>query len=84
MRAKGLGAQVVCVETHPFAALQAVYDGFRVMPMAEAAKIGDFFITVCIYLFFLSPQSLGVVIYRYIFAEFLNLCDRWTLPTSGA
>lgn len=45
MRAKGLGAQVVVTETHPFAALQAAYDGFRVMPMEEAAKIGDMFIT---------------------------------------
>eukprot|EP00039_Didymoeca_costata_P020600 m.341856 g.341856 ORF g.341856 m.341856 type:complete len:435 (+) comp20607_c0_seq1:63-1367(+) len=45
MRAKGLGAQVVVVEVHPFQALQAVYDGFRVMPMAEAAEIGDMFLT---------------------------------------
>jgi len=45
LRAKGLGAQVVVCETHPFAALQAVYDGFRVLPMAEAAKVGDMFCT---------------------------------------
>lgn len=45
LRAKGLGATVVVTEVDPFAALTAVYDGFRVMPIAEAAKIGDFFVT---------------------------------------
>lgn len=45
-RAKGLGAQVVVTEIDPFAALQATMDGFRVMPMVEAATIGDLFITV--------------------------------------
>lgn len=43
LRAKGLGARVVVTEVHPFAALQAVYDGFVVLPMAEAAKQGDLF-----------------------------------------
>ncbi len=46
MRAKGLGANVVVVEIDPLAGLEAVMDGFRVMPIAEAAKIGDFFCTV--------------------------------------
>ncbi len=46
MRAKGLGANVVVTEVNHFSALQAVLDGFRVMPMAEAAKIGDIFMTV--------------------------------------
>lgn len=45
LRAKGLGAKVVVTEVDPFAALCAVYDGFTVMPIAEAAKVGDFFIT---------------------------------------
>ncbi len=45
-RAKGLGAQVVVTEIDPFAALQATMDGYRVMPMVEAATIGDLFITV--------------------------------------
>lgn len=45
LRAKGLGARVVVTETHPFAALQAVYDGFQVVPMAEAAALGDLFIS---------------------------------------
>jgi adenosylhomocysteinase len=46
MRAKGLGSDVIITEVNPTRALEAVMDGFRVMPMAEAAKIGDVFITV--------------------------------------
>ncbi len=46
MRAKGLGADVIVTEVSPVRALEAVMDGFRVMPMAEAAKIGDIFVTV--------------------------------------
>ena len=46
MRAKGLGAKVVVTEIDPIKAIEAVMDGFDVMPMNEAAKIGDFFITV--------------------------------------
>ena len=46
MRAKGLGADVIVTEINPTKAIEAVMDGFRVMPMAEAAKIGDIFITV--------------------------------------
>ena len=45
-RARGLGAQVVVTEVKPLAALEAVMDGFRVMPMEEAAPIGDVFISV--------------------------------------
>jgi adenosylhomocysteinase len=46
MRAKGLGARVIVTEIDPVKAIEAVMDGFDVMPMNEAAKIGDFFITV--------------------------------------
>ena len=46
MRAKGLGSDVIITEIEPTRALEAVMDGFRVMPMADAAKIGDVFITV--------------------------------------
>ena len=46
MRAKGLGARVVVTEIDPIKAIEAVMDGFDVMPMQEAAKVGDFFITV--------------------------------------
>jgi len=46
MRAKGLGSDVIITEINPTKALEAVMDGFRVMPLTEAAKIGDVFITV--------------------------------------
>jgi adenosylhomocysteinase len=46
MRARGLGANVVITEINPVKAVEAVMDGFRVMPMAEASAIGDVFITV--------------------------------------
>ena len=46
MRAKGLGAQVIVTEIDPIKAIEAYMDGFTVMPMNEAARIGDFFITV--------------------------------------
>ncbi|MDL1971469.1 MAG: adenosylhomocysteinase [Candidatus Desulfofervidaceae bacterium] len=46
MRAEGMGANVVITEVDPLRALEAVMDGYRVMPMLEAAKIGDFFVTV--------------------------------------
>src|SRR6201993_396495 len=46
MRAKGLGADVIITEIDPVKGIEAVMDGFRVMPMADAAKEGDIFITV--------------------------------------
>ncbi|MDY0124896.1 MAG: adenosylhomocysteinase [Anaerolineaceae bacterium] len=46
MRARGMGANVIVTEVDPMVALEAVMDGFRVMPMVEAAPIGDIFITV--------------------------------------
>ncbi|MEV2909640.1 adenosylhomocysteinase [Paenibacillus larvae] len=46
MRAKGLGAQVVVTEVDAIKAVEAYMDGFTVLPMKEAAKIGDYFITV--------------------------------------
>lgn len=46
MRAKGLGAHVVVTEIDPTKAIEAALDGFQVMPIAEAAKIGDFFCTL--------------------------------------
>ncbi|MFQ6014451.1 MAG: adenosylhomocysteinase [Anaerolineae bacterium] len=45
MRARGMGANVVVTEVDPLRALEAVMDGFRVMPMLEAARIGDIFVT---------------------------------------
>jgi adenosylhomocysteinase len=46
MRARGMGSNVIVTEVDPLPALEAVMDGFRVMPMDEAAKIGDIFVTV--------------------------------------
>jgi len=46
MRAQGMGANVVITEVDPLTALEAVMDGFRVLPMAEAAPLGDFFCTL--------------------------------------
>ena len=46
LHAKGLGAKVIVTETDPVRALEAVMDGYEVMPMREAAKIGDMFVTV--------------------------------------
>jgi len=45
-RARGMGAQVVVTEVAPLPALEATMEGYRVMPMAEAARIGDIFVTV--------------------------------------
>ena len=46
MRAAGMGAHVIVTEVDPMKALEAVMDGYRVMPMSEAAPIGDFFVTL--------------------------------------
>ena len=46
MRAKGLGAKVIVTEIDPIKAIEAIMDGFEVMPMLKAAKYGDFFVTV--------------------------------------
>jgi len=46
MRAKGMGANVIVTEIDPFKALDATMDGFTILPMDEAAKIGDIFVTV--------------------------------------
>ncbi len=46
MRAKGMGASVIVTEVNPVSALEAVMDGFSVMPIKKAAKIGDIFVTV--------------------------------------
>src|SRR5438132_7827095 len=45
-RAKGMGAHVIVTEVEPLRALEAVMDGFQVMPLAKAAEVGDIFVTV--------------------------------------
>ncbi len=46
LRARGMGARVVVVEVDPIKALEAVMEGYQVLPMAEAAEVGDLFVTV--------------------------------------
>ena len=46
MRAKGMGARVIVTEVDPIKGIEAVFDGFETLPMAEAAKKGDIFVTV--------------------------------------
>ncbi len=46
MRARGMGSNVIVTEVNPLPALEALMDGYRVMPMDEAARIGDIFVTV--------------------------------------
>ncbi len=58
MRAKGMGANVIVTEVDHFRALQAALDGFRVMPMDDASKIGDIFVTV--------TGNMGVILLSHV------------------
>jgi adenosylhomocysteinase len=55
-RARGMGANVIITEIDPIRALEAAMDGYRVMPMAEAAKIGDLFCTLTGDMHVLRPE----------------------------
>ena len=46
MRARGMGAQVIVTEVNPIRAIEAVMDGYQVMPLLKAARIGDIFVTI--------------------------------------
>ncbi|MFM1842406.1 MAG: Adenosylhomocysteinase [Cyanobacteriota bacterium] len=61
MRAKGMGADVIVTEISPVPAIEAAMDGFRVMPMAEAAKQGDIFITVTGNKHVIRPEHFAVM-----------------------
>ena len=61
MRAKGMGADVIVTEISPVPAIEAAMDGFRVMPMAEAAKEGDIFITVTGNKHVIRPEHFAVM-----------------------
>ena len=61
MRAKGMGANVIITEIDPFKALDATMDGFRIMPMSEAAKIGDIFVTVTGCKDVITPEHFAVM-----------------------
>ncbi len=71
MRAKGEGAKIIVCEVDPVKALEALMDGFYVMPMSEAAKIGDIFVTV--------TGDKNVIDKRH----FLKLKDKAILANSG-
>jgi adenosylhomocysteinase len=60
-RARGMGGQVIVTEVDPLPALEAVMDGFRVMPMADAAKLGDIFVTLTGDLNVLDRQHMEVM-----------------------
>ncbi len=61
MRARGMGANVIVTEVAPLPALEAVMDGFRVMPMEEAAKIGDIFCTLAGDINVIDRQHFGLM-----------------------
>lgn len=61
MRCKGMGANVIVAEVDPIRALEAAMDGYRVMPMQEAAKIGDVFCTLTGDLHVIRPEHMAVM-----------------------
>ena len=61
MRARGMGANVIVTEVDPFRSLEAVMDGFSVMPMKEAAKKGDVFVTLTGDINVIRPEHLAVM-----------------------
>ena len=61
MRCKGMGANVIITEVDPIRALEAAMDGYRVMPMAEAARIGDLFCTLTGDIHVLRPEHFAVM-----------------------
>jgi adenosylhomocysteinase len=71
MRAQGMGANVIVTEVNPLRALEAVMNGFRVMPMSEAAAIGDIFVT--------ATGDINVVRKEHM----LNMKDGTILANSG-
>jgi len=71
LRAQGLGAHVIVTEVKPVRALEAVMEGYRVMPIAEAVKIGDIFVTV--------TGDINVIAR----ADLLNMKDGAILANSG-
>jgi len=61
MRAEGLGAHVIVTEVDPLKAIEAVMDGYQVMPMEEAAKIGDIFVTLTGDINVIRPEHFAVM-----------------------
>jgi adenosylhomocysteinase len=69
MRAKGMGARVIVTEVDPFKALEAIMDGFQVMPIAEAAKIGNVFCTLTGDINVIRPEHFKVMKDRAIISN---------------
>lgn len=69
MRAKGMGARVIVTEVNPLRALEAVMDGFDVMPMIEAARVGDVFCTLTGDISVIRPEHFEVMKDRAIVAN---------------
>ncbi|HEY8477586.1 MAG TPA: adenosylhomocysteinase, partial [Chloroflexota bacterium] len=61
LRARGMGANVIITEVDPIRALEALMDGYRVMPMAEAARVGDIFVTTTGNLHAIDAEHLAVM-----------------------
>ncbi len=61
MRVRGMGANVIITEINPIRALEAAMDGYRVMPMMEAAKIGDLFCTLTCDMHVIRPEHIAVM-----------------------
>ena len=61
MRCRGMGANVIVTEVDPIRALEAAMDGFRVMPMIDAAKVGDLFCTLTGDIHVIRPEHMEVM-----------------------
>jgi adenosylhomocysteinase len=80
MRARGMGAQVIITEVDPVRALEALMDGYRVMPLLEAAKLGDIFVTVTGGLNAIDRQHLEVMKNGAILANSGHFNDEINIP----
>jgi len=80
MRARGMGADVIVTEVDPTRALEAVMDGFRVMPIAEAAKLGDIFVTVTGNINIIDKEHMLAMKDRAILANSGHFNDEINIP----
>ncbi len=80
MRAKGMGADVIVTEVDPIKALEAMMDGYRVMPMAEAAPVGDIFVTTTGDLNVIDAQHLAAMKDGAIVANSGHFNDEINIP----
>ena len=80
MRARGMGARVVVTEVQPVRALEAVMEGYEVMPLLDAAKIGDIFITVTGNLNVIDRHDMDVMKSGAILANSGHFNDEINIP----